>query len=153
MKAIDRLDPASKTQLAGDLEKSINTPPAAETPPGAETPPTPGAETPPTPGAVPDELDTVKKNAGLPTGTPPAKPAPGAGAFSQMSAQLGGQKPNTMANAPVSKTNVAKPGNPNAAAPAATPPLNGPKINGLQVRNMGEGKKLKFRSNFLGIDL
>jgi hypothetical protein len=41
-----------------------------------------------------------KKN--KPTATPPAKP-------------------NTMTNAPVSKTNTAKPGNPNAA-PAATPP-------------------------------
>jgi hypothetical protein len=36
-----------------------------------------------------------------------------------MAAQLGGEKPNTMANAPVSKTNVAKPGNPNAAAATA----------------------------------
>jgi hypothetical protein len=39
----------------------------------------------------------------------------------QMANQLAGEKPNTMANAPVSKTNVAKPGNPNAAAPAAAP--------------------------------
>jgi hypothetical protein len=42
----------------------------------------------------------------------------------QMANQLAGQKPNTMANAPVSKTNVAKPGNPNAATPAATPKKN-----------------------------
>jgi hypothetical protein len=111
-----------------------------------------------------------------------------------MAAQLGGQKPNTMANAPVSKTNVAKPGNPNAAAPvaassvthtggrkkgagpsqtpnairkrearaktaapaaapAAAPQFKGPKINGLQVQNMGEDRKLKFRSNFLGMDI
>jgi hypothetical protein len=41
---------------------------------------------------------------------------------------------------------------PAAAAPAA-PQFKGPKVNGLQVRNMGEGRKLKFRSNFLGIDL
>jgi len=42
-----------------------------------------------------------------------------------------------------------------APAPAAppSPELKGPKVNGLQVRNMGEGKKLKFRSNFLGMDL
>jgi hypothetical protein len=39
----------------------------------------------------------------------------------QMAKQLAGEKPNTMANAPVSKTNVAKPGNPNAAAPSADP--------------------------------
>jgi hypothetical protein len=42
-------------------------------------------------------------------------PAAGAGAMGQMANQLAGQKPNTMANAPVSKTNIAKPGNPNAA--------------------------------------
>ena len=46
---------------------------------------------------------------------------PGAGAMGQMANQLAGEKPNTMANAPVSKTNVAKPGNPNAAPAAADP--------------------------------
>jgi hypothetical protein len=58
-------------------------------------------------------------------GTTPAaaKPAadPGAGAMGAMAGQLakgGAAAPNTMANAPVSKTNTAKPGNPNAA-PAA----------------------------------
>lgn len=47
---------------------------------------------------------------------PEAKPAAG-GAMGQMAGQLakGGAAPNTMANAPVSKTNTAKPGNPNAA--------------------------------------
>ena len=59
---------------------------------------------------------------------PAAKPAAGgAGAMGAMAGQLakgGAAEPNTMANAPVSKTNKAKPGNPNAAptaAPAATP--------------------------------
>lgn len=55
--------------------------------------------------------------------------AGGAGVFGQMAqqmAQAAGQsapaQPNTMANAPVSKTNTAKPDNPNAqAAPAAEP--------------------------------
>jgi hypothetical protein len=44
---------------------------------------------------------------------------------------------------------------PGAPAPAAAPApqFKGPKVNGLQVRNMGEGKKLKFRSNFLDMDL
>lgn len=47
---------------------------------------------------------------------------PGASAFGAMAQQLGGLAPaNTMANAPVSSTNVAKPGNPNAAAPVAAP--------------------------------
>ena len=50
----------------------------------------------------------------------PAKPAAGTGAFGQMAQRLaGGKPPNTMANAPVSATNTAKPGNPNAA-PAPT---------------------------------
>jgi cell division septation protein DedD len=53
----------------------------------------------------------------------PAKPA-GGGAMGQMAGALaGGQQapagqPNTMANAPVSATNTAKPGNPNAASAA-----------------------------------
>jgi hypothetical protein len=43
--------------------------------------------------------------------------APAPGAMGQAAGQLakGGAAPNTMANAPVSKTNTAKPGNPNAA--------------------------------------
>ena len=46
----------------------------------------------------------------------PSKPAAGAGAFGQMAQQLAGNKPpNTMANTPVSASNTAKPGNPNAA--------------------------------------
>jgi hypothetical protein len=55
-----------------------------------------------------------------------AQPAAGdsaaSGAMGQAAGQLakGGAAPNTMANAPVSKTNTAKPGNPNAA-PAAEP--------------------------------
>jgi hypothetical protein len=55
--------------------------------------------------------------------------APGAGAMGNMAGQLakgGAAEPNTMANAPVSKTNKAKPGNPNAqsqndANPYSTP--------------------------------
>jgi len=50
---------------------------------------------------------------------PAAGGAAGAGAFGNMANQLAGQKPNTMANAPVSATNTAKPGNPNLAQPAA----------------------------------
>jgi hypothetical protein len=52
-------------------------------------------------------------------GAPDPKPAAGAGAMGNMAASLGAPSTaNTMANAPVSKTNTAKPGNPNAA-PAA----------------------------------
>jgi hypothetical protein len=63
---------------------------------------------------------------------PEAKPAAG-GAIGAMAGQLAkgaapaaGAAPNTMANAPVSKTNTAKPGNPNAA-PAAEPAAAAPK--------------------------
>ena len=42
------------------------------------------------------------------------------GAMAGQLAKGGAAEPNTMANAPVSKTNTAKPGNPNAA-PAAEP--------------------------------
>jgi hypothetical protein len=57
----------------------------------------------------------------------------------QMANQLAGEKPNTMANAPVSKTNVAKPGNPNAA-PAADPAAAAPaatKARGGRVAGAG----------------
>ena len=75
--------------------------------------------------------------------TKPAAPADaGAGAMGAMAGQLakgGAAEPNTMANAPVSKTNKAKPGNPNAApaatepaAPAATEPA-APKRTGGKV--------------------
>jgi hypothetical protein len=62
-----------------------------------------------------------------------AAPKAGAGAMGQMANQLAGQKPNTIANAPVSKTNVAKPGNPNAAAPAATTAPAATKAKGGKV--------------------
>jgi hypothetical protein len=73
-------------------------------------------------------LQMLQKSMSAPAPKAPAAPAggapaAGAGAMGQMANQLAGQKPNTMANAPVSKTNVAKPGNPNAAPadPAAAP--------------------------------
>jgi hypothetical protein len=51
----------------------------------------------------------------------PSTAGPGAGAFGAMANQLSGNKPNTMANAPVSASNKAKPDNPNvAASPTAT---------------------------------
>lgn len=76
-------------------------------------------------------LQLLQKSIQQTPAKPAAKPAAGgaaagAGAFGQMAQSLagGGQqqpaKPNTMANAPVSKTNTASPSNPNVA-PAATP--------------------------------
>jgi hypothetical protein len=72
-------------------------------------------------------LQLLQKSVTAPEQKPAAGGAPaadaGAGAMGNMAGQLakgGAAEPNTMANAPVSKTNTAKPGNPNAA-PAAQP--------------------------------
>ena len=70
-------------------------------------------------------LQLLQKSMAAPAagGAAPAKPAAG-GAMGAMAGQLakGGAAPNTMANAPVSKTNTAKPGNPNAAPSAGAAP-------------------------------
>ena len=59
---------------------------------------------------------SIQQSPAKPAVKPAVKPAAGAGAFGQMAQQLaGGKPPNTMANAPVSASNTAKPGNPNAA--------------------------------------
>jgi len=74
-------------------------------------------------------LNLLQKSIQQSPAKPAAKPAAGAGAFGQMAQQLaGGKPPNTMANAPVSATNTAKPGNPNAAPtakPGASPAPSG----------------------------
>ena len=77
-------------------------------------------------------LQLLQKSMAAPAGAAGAAPAAG-GAMGAMAGQLakGGAAPNTMANAPVSKTNTAKPGNPNAApaagaAPAAEPAAPAP---------------------------
>lgn len=62
------------------------------------------------------------------------QPAPSA--LGQMAGQLA-KKPNTMANAPVSKTNTAKPGNPNAA-PKAAPASTGKKPVRVQGKKAGQ---------------
>ena len=67
-------------------------------------------------------LNLLQKSIQQSPAKPAAKPAAGASAFGQMAQQLaGGKPPNTMANAPVSASNTAKPGNPNLAQPAAAP--------------------------------
>jgi hypothetical protein len=93
---VDKLDKKGKQRILQLLQKSV----------AAPTPAAPAAAA---PGAAP--------------AADPA--AAGAGAMGQMAKQLAGEKPNTMANAPVSKTNVAKPGNPNAA-PATDPAAAAP---------------------------
>jgi hypothetical protein len=74
-------------------------------------------------------LQLLQKSVAAPE--PAAGAAPGgAGAMGAMAKQLGGAaQPNTMANAPVSKTNTAKPGNPNAAPSGNFDPNTGKPIS------------------------
>lgn len=55
----------------------------------------------------------------------PSTAGPGAGAFGQMANQLSGNKPNTMANAPISASNKAKADNPNLTTSPAAQPVPG----------------------------
>jgi hypothetical protein len=77
--------------------------------------------------------------AAAPGAAPAGGAAAGAGAMGQMAKQLAGEKPNTMANAPVSATNTAKPGNPNLAQPAAdaAPAATATKARGGRVKGAG----------------
>jgi len=86
-------------------------------------------------------LQLLQKSMAAAGAAPAAKPAAG-GAMGAMAGQLakGGAAPNTMANAPVSKTNTAKPGNPNAAPaaePAAAPAPSGEKTIANPVATVG----------------
>lgn len=99
---IDKLDKKGKQRILGLLQKEVGAAPAAPAKPAA------GAKT-----AAP-----AKPQAGAAPAASEEPAAADSGAMANMANQLGGNKPNTMANAPVSKTNTAKPGNPNAA-PAA----------------------------------
>jgi LysM repeat protein len=82
--------------------------------------------------------------AGLPPASGEEPADAGAGAFGNMAGQLakgGAAQPNTMANAPVSKTNTSKPGNPNATpsttpAPGATTTSNPAGFNATNVMQM-----------------
>jgi len=162
MQAIDKLDPASKKQLAGELEKNISGAPAA---------------------TAPDELAAVKKNAGLPptapatsttppavapsTGTPTAAPEPAAKApapnfgsgqqanpaptkinYSGMAAKAPIKLPQatTGTGAYSVKNAYAQPGPSQAEIDADRERAMGPDNGGAN-----EGKV--FRSKFLGIDL
>ena len=92
-----------------------------------------------------DELQARMQSAPAPAPTDTEEPADaGAGAFGNMAGQLakgGAAQPNTMANAPVSKTNTSKPGNPNATpsttpAPGATTTSNPAGFNATNVMQM-----------------
>ena len=103
---LDKLDTKGKQRILQLLQKSVQQKPAKA--PAGAAPAAPGAD------AAADQGEQGAQGGAAPaSGTPAAEP--GAGAMGAMASQLGGKQPNTMANAPVSKTNVAKPGNPNAA--------------------------------------
>jgi hypothetical protein len=84
------------------------------------------------------DLASIKKTLDATLAKKQKAPAPGAGAMSQMANNLTGTPApsappaNTMANAPVSKTNTAKPGNPNAAPTGLPPGVNPEKANAAQ---------------------
>lgn len=137
-----RAQAAELTQKADEIEKQAAEPVSGSdrpyvAPPAGKVEPTldtPAGTTPPVTAPAPTAPAPSKVNySGIPKAAPLPKATPSQGAYNVKSAY--GQP------AP-------------AAAPSpAAPQFKGPKVNGLQVRNMGEGKKLKFRSNFLGIDL
>jgi hypothetical protein len=104
------------------------------------------AATPATPSQLPNAPQGSFKN--LPKANPvkaTATPSAGSGAMSAMANQLSGTgapaapKDNTMANTPVSKTNTAKPTNPNAAATTAEPEKTGVDLS--KSYSIGRGLK------------
>ena len=124
-KAIAGLQPEQKKEIVTMLQADPKVKAAMTAKP---TKPDPAAQA--RIDAAPQGYDgeTGKPNAAPEPGKtdPAAEPAadPGAGAMGNMAGQLakgGAAEPNTMANAPVSKTNTAKPGNPNAEPVAAEP--------------------------------
>lgn len=96
MQAIDNLDKPTKQQLAGELEKSINTPEPAADKPGATpgTPPAAGGTTPPAPGATPPAPGPGAAPAAEPQGSTydPAKAAADKLAKGQADQQLAQQQ-------------------------------------------------------------
>jgi hypothetical protein len=161
MQAIDKLDPTSKQQLAGELEKSINAAPA----------PTPG-ETP-----APVKTRTGGKVKGQVSNTPNAirkrearaaaanTQAAGGNAFGQMAGQLGGSTTSasstggTTTQTPTGQVHKANPNNPNNPKKAAPAPTQA-EIDADRERLLGpdngganESKVVKFKSMFLGMDI
>ncbi len=93
---IDKLDKKGKQRILATLQKEVGAAPAAKPAAPAAKPAAGGAEAPADSGAMANMAGQLAK----------------AGASA---------KPNTMANTPTSKTNKAKPGNPNAAPAASAP--------------------------------
>ena len=134
-KAIAGLQPEQKKEIVTMLQADPKVKAAMTAKP---TTPDPAAQA--RIDAAPQGYDgeTGKPNAAPEPGKTEPAAEPGAGAMGNMAGQLakgGAAEPNTMANAPVSKTNTAKPGNPNAEPVAAEPtaePQSGGKLTAQQ---------------------
>jgi hypothetical protein len=135
MQAVDKLDPASKKQLAGELEKSMAAPP-----PAAETPPAPGA-TPPAPGATPPAPGT----------TPPVDSGQDHGLGKQSDGKFitPGQQFDTETGKPLAAPETPAPANttPPAPAPTSTTPPAGtpPSTNGKMTAAQQAALKAKLQ--------
>ena len=112
-----------------------------------------------TPAPAPAPAMTGGPTAGLPPASGEEPADAGAGAMGQMAGQLakgGAAQPNSMANTPVSRTNTAKPGNPNATpttAPGATTASNPAGFNAANVMKlpgMEKYAKAPATANFAG---
>ena len=121
-KAIAGLAPKQKSQLVKMLQSDPAVTAAAKAPaakaPASKMANTPVSKTNTAKSGNPNQAGIDADRAKIMGQPDKVDAGPGAGAMSAMASQLtkGGEaKPNTMANAPVSKTNTAEPGNPNAA--------------------------------------
>jgi hypothetical protein len=144
-KAIAGLAPKQKSQLVKMLQ-SVPAVTAAAKAPAAKAPASKMANTPVSktntakPGN-PNQAEIDADRAKIMGQPDKVDAGPGAGAMGAMAGQLakgGAAEPNTMANAPVSKTNTAKPGNPNAA------PKPGMTADGQPHYDPATGKGAKF---------
>jgi hypothetical protein len=129
MQAVDKLDPATKKQLAGELEKSINTPA-----PAAKPPPAPAAGATPTPGA-PAPADSGKDH--------------GLGKQSDGKFITPGQKFDTANGSPIAPAPASTPKTPPATEPApapATPPAakTPPTTGGKLTKAQQDAKKAEL---------
>ena len=121
-KAIAGLAPKQKSQLVKMLQSDPAVTAAAKAPaakaPASKMANTPVSKTNTAKPGNPNQAEIDADRAKIMGQPDKVDAGPGAGAMGAMAGQLakgGAAEPNTMANAPVSKTNKAKPGNPNAA--------------------------------------
>jgi len=159
--------PQRASRAAGGQGQPYVAPPSnTQSTSASTTPPTPASTLQPTPSQV---RQSRQAQAAQAINSPSSAPASsttdapntaGSGAFSNMANTVAG--PNTMANAPVSVRNVARPVSQPAAPQSSftTPPPQvrqtvptpppARNINGLPIRNMEEGK---VRSSFLDMNI